>query len=176
MRPRPILPTSIIGWKSLTTATATTITSGALSGGTANTWASTDTYEVDMDQVGSITFKVTPSPGALPFGLASGTTLVSFNDANNSKNAVYLATIPTGGGADPFAAADTAYWTHKWLVGTGPGLDKGEVVEFTVNIKNLSTPLTKDMAFSVEIIPQPGPAMAVTRTTPLEMSKVMDLN
>ncbi len=160
----------------ITAVTATTITSNALSGGTANTWALTDAYEVDMDQVGTITFKVTPSPGAVPFGLASGTTLVSFNDANNAKNGLYLASIPTGSGADPFATANTAYWTHKWLVGTGPALDTGEVVEFTVNIKSLSTPLTKDQAFSVEIVPQSGAAMAVSRTTPLEMAKVMDLN
>lgn len=159
----------------LTVVTATVLT-GVLTGGTNNTWAIGDTYEVDMDSVSTIKFKVTPSPGAKPFSLASGTTLVSFNDSNNSQNGTYLATIPFGGGADAFATANTAYWTHDWVVGTGPGIDAGDVVEFTVNIKNFTTPLTSNSAFSVEIVPQTGSALAVSRTTPLEMAKVMDLN
>lgn len=164
------------GSSSTLTAVAATILTGVLTGGTNNTWAIGDVYEVDMDSVGTIKFKVTPSPGAKPFSLASGTTVVSFNDSNNTQNASYLATIPFGGGADPFATANTAYWTHNWIVGSGPGIDTGDVVEFTVNIKNFTTPLTTNSSFSVEIVPQSGAALAVSRTTPLEMAKVMDLN
>ncbi len=159
----------------ITSLTATTITC-VLAGGTENDWDSGEAYEIDMDQVATVKFKVTPSPGAEPFSLASGNMVVSFNDASNNQNGTYLATLPFGGGADPFAAANTVYWTHTWLVGTGPAIDTGDVVEFTVAIKNLTKPLTTNAGFSVEVVPQSGSALAVSRTTPLEMALVMDLN
>ncbi len=154
--------------------TATTITHSAL----AAAWLATDTYEIDMDSVSTIKFKVTPSPGASPFSLASGNTVVSFNDASNNQNGTFVVNtaMPFGGGADPFAAANTVYWTHNWLVGTGPAIDTGDVVEFTVAIKNLTKPLATNAGFSVEVVPQSGSALAVSRTTPLEMALVMDLN
>ena len=155
--------------------TATVITC-ALAGGTVNDFETTDTYEIDMDSVSTIKFKVTPSPGAEPFSLDSANTVVSFNDDNNNQNGTYLATLPVGGGADPFATANTVYWTHDWLVGSGPAIDTGDVVEFTVQVKNLTKPLEVNAAFSVEIVPQSGSALAVSRTTPLEMTLVMDLN
>ena len=159
----------------ITALTAITITC-ALAGGSENDWDSGESYEIDMDQVATVKFKVTPSPGAVPFSLASANTVVSFNDANNNQNGTYLATLPVGGGADPFAAANTVYWTHTWLVGSGPAIDTGDVVEFTVSIKNLTKPLTTNAGFSVEVVPQSGSALAVSRTTPLEMALVMDLN
>ncbi len=139
-------------------------------------WTTTDTYEIDMDSVSTIKFKVTPSPGASPFSLANANTVVSFNDANNNQNGTYLATLPFGGGLDAFATANTVYWTHSWLVGNGPAIDTGDVVEFTVAIKNLTKPLATNAGFSVEVVPQSGSALAVSRTTPLEMALVMDLN
>ena len=139
-----------------------------------NNWAVGDVYEIDMNQVGTIKFKVTPSPGADPFSLASSSTVVSFTDDNNSQNANYLATIPAD--TDPLAAANTAYWTNTWLVGSGPGIDTGDVVEFTVNVKGFTNPLVTNSDFSVEIVPQTGAALSVSRTTPLEMANVMDLN
>ena len=160
----------------ITVVAANAITSNALAGGTNDVWGNGETYEIDMNNVSTIKFKVTPSPGAKPFSLAPGTTTVAFTDGNNNQNATYLATIPFGGGADPFATANTAYWTHTWLVGSGPGINLGDVVEFTVNIKNLTTPLSGNSSFSVEIVPQTGSALAVSRTTPLVMAKVMDLN
>ena len=159
----------------ITAVTATT-TDCVLAGGAEDDWDVGDVYEIDMDQVATVKFKVTPSPGAVPFSLASANTVVSFNDANNNQNATYLATLPVGGGADPFAAANTVYWTHTWLVGSGPAIDTGDVVEFTVAIKNLTKPLTTNAGFSVEVVPQSGSALAVSRTTPLEMALVMDLN
>ncbi len=156
----------------ITIVAATSITHGTLPA----IWAAADAYEIDMDQVATIKFKVTPSPGAEPFSLASANTVVSFNDASNNQNGTYLATLPFGGGADPFAAANTMYWTHSWLVGNGPAIDTGDVVEFTVAIKNLTKPLSVNAGFSVEVVPQSGSALAISRTTPLEMALVMDLH
>ena len=139
-------------------------------------WLATDTYEIAMNSISIIKFKVVPSPGAEPFSLASINTVVSYIDGNNNLNSTYLATIPFGGGADPFATTDTSYWTHNWLVGSGPGINIGDVVEFTLTIKNLAAPLTTTSTFSIEIVPQTGVALKVSRTTPLTMLKVMDMN
>lgn len=160
----------------VTALTATTISSSPLSGGTLNTWAATDTYEIKMDSISTIKFKVTPSPGAQPFSLDQTTTVLAFNDFNNAQNGTYLATLPFGGGADPFPTANTVYWTHSWLVGSGPAIGLGDIVEFTVNIKNLTVPLAVNSSFSIEIIPQTGLALSVSGTTPLAFVKVMDLN
>ena len=152
--------------------TATTITHAALPAA----WLATDTYEIDMNNVSTIKFKVTPSPGAKPFSLASTSTTVAFIDSNNSQNASYLATLPFGGGADPLAALNTAYWSHNWVVGSGPGIDVGDIVEFTVQIKNLTNPLSINSNFSIEVVPHAGAALSVSRKTPPELAKVMDLN
>ena len=152
----------------ITALTATTVT-GVLAGGTDNDWDIGDLYEIDMDSVGTIKFKLTPSPGADPVSLATSTTLVTYNDANNNITTTYAAAFPT-------PLVDPAYWNSAWLLGAGPGVDGGEVVEFTVNIKNLTTPLPANKPFKVEIIPQTGAAIAFNRVTPLEMAKVMDLN
>jgi len=144
-----------------------------LAGGTDNQWGGSDAYAIDMNEVSLIKFKVTPSPGAKPFSLASETTSVAFTDGNNNLNAVYAATIFN---TSPFVADNVAEWTHTWLVGSGPGIDTGDIVEFTVQVKGLTTPLSINQVFSVEIVPQSGAALSVSRTTPLEMAKVMDLN
>ena len=151
------------------TAVAATILTGVLTGGAANTWAIADAYEVDMDSVGTIKFKMTPSPGADPVILSSGTTLVSFSDSSNNVNSTYVAAFP-----EPLV--EPAYWNNTWMVGSGPGLEVGEVVEFTVNVKNLTTPLLANKPFSVEIILQTGAAVSYNRVTPLEMAKIMDVN
>ena len=150
------------------------VAAGAITAVMGADWASGDEYEIDMNHVGTISFKVTPSPGAKPFSLDSANTVVAFTDANNFQNAGYLATIPPD--SDALAAVDTAYWTHTWLVGSGPAIDTGDIVEFTVNVKGLKTPLITNSGFSIEIVPQTGAALSVSRTTPLEMAKVMDLN
>ncbi len=126
-----------------------------------------------MDYVILIKFKLTPSPGAETFSLDSANTTVSFIDSNNNLNAVYTDPILD---ASPFVADNAAEWDHDWLVGTGPGISTGDVVEFTVQVKGLTKPLGVNSSFSVEIVPQSGSALAISRTTPLEMALVMDLN
>ncbi len=122
------------------------------------------------------TQKVAPSPGAQPFSLDAETTVVSFNDFNNSQNGGYTNHLPFGGGADPFPTANTVYCTHPWLIESGPAINLGDIVEFTINIKNLTVPLGVNAGFRIQIIPQPGVALSVSATTPLAIIKVMDLN
>ncbi len=150
--------------------TATTITlNPALAGGADNDWDVIDSYEVDMDSVGTIKFRMIPSPSADTVRFVSNSTLVSFSDANTSEIATYAATFPT-------PLVDNVYWSTTWLKGVGPGLEVGEEVEFSVNVKNLAAPLLANQRFSVEIIPQTGAAISYSRVTPLEMTKVMDVN
>jgi archaellin len=155
------------------TATNAECAPPGLVGGTLDTWVATDSWEIDMDEVSLIKFKVTPSPGAQPFSLDQANTVVSFNDANNNLNGVYAATILD---VSPFVSNNVMEWTHNWLVGTGPGISTGDVVEFTIQVKGLTKPLSVNSAFSVEIVPQSGSALSISRTTPLEMALVMDLN
>jgi len=144
-----------------------------LVGGTDNEWGGSDDYEIDMNEVSIIKFKVTPSPGAEPFSLDQANTVVSFNDANNNLNGVYQSPLLD---ASPFVADNVMNWKHTWLVGTGPAIDTGDVVEFAIQVKGLDKPLSINAGFSVEIVPQSGSALAISRTTPLEMALVMDLN
>ena len=72
--------------------------------------------------------------------------------------------------------ANTALWNHKWLVGTSDAIDTGEVVEFTLEVRKMGISLGVNTEFSVEIVPQTGAVMSTSRTTPLELTKVMDLN
>jgi len=72
--------------------TATIITHSVLPAA----WLATDTYEIDMNSIGNIKFKVVPSPGAEPSSLASTNTVVSYIDCNNYSNSNHLATIPFG--------------------------------------------------------------------------------
>lgn len=150
--------------------TATTITlSPGLAGGTENDWDVFDSYEIDMDSVGTIKFRIIPSPGSGAVGLANGATLVFFSDVNSNVKTTYAATFPT-------PLVDQAYWSSTWLVGDGPSLDGDEEVEFLVNVKNLTTPLLANKSFSIEIIPESGAAISYKRTTPLEITKMMDLH
>ena len=110
-------------------------------------------------------------------GLASDNTLVGFVDANNSINATYAATIPT-------TLVDRVYWTHAWPVAgtSGPSLDSGEVTEFTIDVNNITSGVTgsktlgPNTRFNIQVLPRDGSPITLSRTTPLELKPVMDLN
>ena len=145
----------------------------ALAGGTNTAWGATDLYAIDMNEVSVIRFKVTPSPGATPFSLDQANTVVSFNDSNNNLNGVYADPLLD---ASPFVADNVMEWTHTWLVGNGPAISTGDVVEFSVQVKGLTKPLSVNAPFSVEIVPQSGSALSISLKNPVEMALVMDLN
>jgi len=160
-----------------TAVTATTVT-GVLVNGTNNTWTSGDTYRVGLaNTVSQLKFKVGLGAGSSAVGLSSDTTLVSFVDNNNSLNATYAAAIP-----DPLV--ERVYWTHSWPVSgtSGPSLDTGEVVEFTVDLNNITSGVTGSQTlgpngrFSVQVLPRNGSALTLSRTLPVELKPVMDLN
>ena len=76
------------------------------------------------------------------------------------------------------AAAD---WTASWLIGTGPLVDPGELVEIDVNVKTaadgpLTTALGTSTEFTVQVRPIRGATLIINRTTPAELTPVVDLN
>lgn len=75
------------------------------------------------------------------------------------------------------ADADTAEcsWSSSWLIGTGDIVDPGEQVEMTVTLTNLSPLLAAKQEFTVQIKPNKGAVVIVTRTLPGELKGVMDV-
>ncbi len=64
-------------------------------------------------------------------------------------------------------------------VGKGDGdalLEPGEKMQIAVNVSQLSTPLTNDITFTIEVKPDQGSALVIERTTPSVIDDVMYLN
>lgn len=166
------------GSNSIATLVTETEVTGVLVNGTNNTWTSGNTYRIGLaNTVSQLQFKVTLGAGSSPVGLGSDTTLVSFVDDNNSVNATYASPIPG-------TLVERVYWTHAWPVaGTGgPSLDVGEVVEFTVDVNNITAGITGSQTlgpssrFNIQVLPRNGSALTLSRTLPVELKPVMDLN
>ncbi len=69
-------------------------------------------------------------------------------------------------------------WTTNWIV-TNDGdelLDKGELVEITVDVASLTNALGINTAFSLEMKPPKGAALTIQRTTPAYFDAVMDFH
>ncbi|MCA9874873.1 MAG: hypothetical protein KC441_14480 [Anaerolineales bacterium] len=68
-------------------------------------------------------------------------------------------------------------WTTEWIVSNDGDelLDKGELVEITVDLSGLTTPLGINTQFSLEMKPPKGAALSIQRTTPAYFDTVMDL-
>ncbi|MGB5061219.1 MAG: hypothetical protein WBO48_21130, partial [Candidatus Promineifilaceae bacterium] len=68
-------------------------------------------------------------------------------------------------------------WTTNWIVTNDDDelLDKGELVEITVDLSGLTNALSINTQFSVEMKPPKGAALSIQRTTPPYFDSVMDL-
>ncbi len=69
-------------------------------------------------------------------------------------------------------------WT-KTEVGRGDGddlLEPGEKFEITVKLNGLTTPLTTDTTFTLEVKPEKGSALIIERTTPAVIDTFNNLN
>ncbi|MBK9050789.1 MAG: hypothetical protein IPL78_07720 [Chloroflexi bacterium] len=69
-------------------------------------------------------------------------------------------------------------WTTNWIVSNDGDelLDKGELVEITVDVASLTNALGINTAFSLEMKPPKGAALTIQRTTPAYFDAVMDLH
>ena len=66
-------------------------------------------------------------------------------------------------------------WSTSWLIGSGDIVDSGEQVEVTVTLTNLTPLLTEKTEFSVQVNPNKGAIVIVTKTLPGELKGVTAL-
>ncbi len=66
-------------------------------------------------------------------------------------------------------------WSTSWLIGSGDIVDSGEQVEVTVILTNLTPLLTEKTEFSVQVKPNKGAIVIVTKTLPGELKGVTAL-
>jgi len=66
-------------------------------------------------------------------------------------------------------------WSSDWLIGSGEFVDPGEKVEITVTLTNLNPRLAAKQEFTIQIKPNKGAVVIVTRTLPGELKDVMDV-
>jgi flagellin FlaB len=73
--------------------------------------------------------------------------------------------------------ADTAEcsWSSSWLIGSGDIVDPGEQVELTLTLTNLTPLLAAKIEFTIQVKPNKGAVVIVSRTLPSELKGVMDL-
>ena len=79
---------------------------------------------------------------------------------------------------DETQRVDDIAWT-KAEIGKGDGddlLEPGEKMQITVNVSQLSTALDADNQFTIELKPNRGSALTITRTLPAVIDDVMYLN
>ena len=166
------------GSNSTVTAVTATTVKGVLVNGTDNDWDVGDIYRIGLAKtVSHIKFLITLGAGANSVGLPPDTTLVTFIDENNIVVANYAATIPN-------PLAERVYWTHSWPISgtSGPSLDSGEVAEFIIDVNNITSGVTGSQTvgpntrFNIEVVPRDGSPLTTSRTLPLELQPVMDLN
>ena len=69
----------------------------------------------------------------------------------------------------------TGQWSSVWRRGNGPLLDKDEIVEITVFLRNLYPPLGKNTDFSIRLHPIDGEVLIIRRSTPSKLTGFMEL-
>ena len=124
--------------------------------------------------VDTIKFKLANATGASGVDLGSGMTLLTYTDDNQSVNGVFLATAGDAGACA--GVSKEVCWKTTWILGTGETIDSGEVVEFTVDLTNLTSKLSSNSRFMIEVVPNKGAVVPISRTTPLEIKPVMSLD
>jgi len=68
-----------------------------------------------------------------------------------------------------------AQWSTTWLIGSGPILDHGEVVEVQVALASLSPALGIRRDFTIRVNPVNGSVLLIHRTTPRELTPIVIL-
>jgi len=66
-------------------------------------------------------------------------------------------------------------WSTTWLIGSGPLLDHGEVVEVQVTLTGLNPALGTRRDFTIRVDPVNGSVLLIKRTTPIELTHFVDL-
>lgn len=117
----------------------------------------------DDTNMSSLVFTVSPIAGGEPINLASAATdrevVIGYRDADQLDNNVD--------------------WTVDWIVSNEVTaddlLEDGELAEITVDLSALTTALSANTAFTLEIKPPTGGVLQINRTTPAAIEAVMEL-
>ena len=100
--------------------------------------------------------------------LASASLLVTYIDANQSLDLAFNATANLAGSGN-------AGWMTNFTKGSGAVMDPGERADFWVNLEGLGTLLGTNDQFTLQIKPEVGSVLEVTRTTPREITTITNL-
>ncbi len=66
-------------------------------------------------------------------------------------------------------------WSSTWLIGSGPNLDGGELVEISIELKGLSPTLGAARDFAIRVHPLSGSVLMINRTTPGDLTRVVSM-
>ena len=71
---------------------------------------------------------------------------------------------------------EASEWSTTWLIGSGPLLDVGELVELQISLATLDPPLGPRKEFFLRIRPVASSVILLQRTTPPELKRVVELS
>ena len=116
----------------------------------------------DANNVSALQILLTNPEGPDPVSFSATGTLLTYMDANARESI-----------RGDQAGAIVTRWTRVWLIGQGSVVDQGEIVKIMVNLT--AGTLLSNTQFTVEIITCDGAVVRIERTTPFEITTIMDL-
>ena len=128
---------------------------------------STIAHETSTDVVGRVQIPLALATGE-SVDLSSASLLVTYIDANQALDLTFAANANLAG-------SDNAGWMTLFSKGTGAVMDPGDRADFWVNLEGLTTLLGTNDQFTVQIKPEVGSVLEVTRTTPGEITTITNL-
>jgi flagellin FlaB len=117
---------------------------------------------VTAGTVDEVVFTVAPVSGGDPINLADGTgtldkvVTIAYRDAAQSESNIDFTAAPIVGDTDEL-------------------IEDGELWEIVVDLTGLTTDLTANMPFTLEVKPPTGAVININRTTPAAIEAVMEL-
>jgi flagellin FlaB len=152
---------TVLGGLSETSATITlkgAVIGRRMGGSSATTTATTHFLQI-------VEFQVAPAAGSgTSVDLASTAVVVTYIDDNQSVN------VRSGG------SSTLGGWYTEWLSGSSPLLDANERVQISVNLDGLLSPtLQENTEFTIQVKPNIGATLIVTKTTPAEITPVVNM-
>ncbi len=124
----------------------------------------------DKTAIDLVKFILTPaSTASESVDLSTTGSVITYLDDNQG----IICQNPQSFDGDPDTAECS--WSSDWLIGSGEIVDPGEKVEITVTLTNLIPLLTAKNEFTIQVKPNKGAVVIVSRTLPAELKGVMDV-
>ena len=125
---------------------------------------------------GSVIGKSTATPFYITTVVFQVTNASQSGEAVNLNDTGTNAAIVTYLDEDQTVNVAAGDWLATWLTGSGNLVNPGETVEIDVTVSGLTTKLTTSKKFTIQVKPTVGATLIVGRTTPTELTQVMDMN